>query len=200
MKSYKTIAEAAGKAMDRHTPVVIYADDCAIWDYIAGIEGDRAIITEHFGTVGILDDAATVYPWDMAEGDRPMLCTSGVTLKWTGGTHDRSWYESTHPNRKGETLVAEVDTVRGFDGASGLLLREWAKRGFIKPMTSAWNTTVYVRKDGKTMQAYNPQIKPDGSIAFGWILEHTEAHRLALLLEILKRFGKAEATQSANIK
>lgn len=188
MKRYRTIAKAAGKAMDSHTPVVIYADDCAICDYIAGIEGDRAIITEHFGTVGILDDAATVYPWDMAEGDRPMLCAHGANLKWTCGTHNRSWYESTRPNRKGETLVAEVGTTYGFDGASGLLLREWAKRGFIKPMTSAWNTTVYVRKDGKTMQAYNPQIKPDGSIAFGWILEHTEAHRLALLLEILRRF------------
>lgn len=188
MKSYRTIAEAAGKAMDRHTPVVIYADDCAIWDYIAGIEGDRAIITEHFGTVGILDNAATVYPWDMAEGDRPMLCAHGANLKWTCGTHNRSWYESAHPNRKGETLVIEVGTIHGFNGASGWLLREWAKRGLIRPMASAWNTTVYVRKDGKTMQAYNPQNKPDGSIDFDWILEHTEAHRLALLLEILRRF------------
>lgn len=200
MKRCRTIAEAAGKAMDSHTPVVIYAANCAIWDYIAGIEGDHAIITEHFGKVGILDGAASVYPWDMAEGDRPMLCASGVTLKWTSGTHDRSWYESAHPTVRGETLVAEVGSIYGFDGASGLLLREWAKRGLIKPMTSAWNTTVYVRKDGKTRQAYNPQIKPSGEIEFSWILEHTEAHRLALLLEILKRFGNAEATQYANIK
>lgn len=46
--------------------------------------------------------------------------------------------------------------------------------------------------DGKTTQAYNPQIKPSGEIEFSWILERTEANRLALLVEILKRFGKAE--------
>lgn len=60
-------------------------------------------------------------------------------------------------------------------------------------MASAWDTNVYVRgADGKTVQADNPQITKSGEIDFGWILERTEANRLALLVEILKRFGKAE--------
>lgn len=192
MKSYKDIAEAAGKAMDGHTPVRIYTANCAIYDYVAGIEGNHTIIAEHFGAVGI-DDTTEVMPWDMAPSDRPMLCAGGATLTWTRGDLAHSWYESTCPNHKGESLTVEVDTIDGGDGHDGWLLTEWAERGYIKHMASAWNTNVYVREpDGKTTQAYNPQIKQSGEIDFGWILERTEANRLALLVEILKRFGKAE--------
>lgn len=181
------------KAMDDHTPVRIYTTDCAIWDYIVGIEGDNIVHTEHFGAVQIMPDAANVYPWDMAPADRPMLCAGGATITWTRGNLSHSWYESTCPNHNGEALTVEVDTIDGGDGHDGWLLTEWAKRGYIKHMASAWNTNVWVRTpDGETTQRYNPQIKPNGEIEFEWILERTEANRLALLVEILKRFGKAE--------
>ncbi len=86
-----------------------------------------------------------------------------------------------------------MDTINGGNGHDGWILTEWAKHGYIKHMASAWNTNVYVRTpDGKTIQADNPQIKPNGQIEFSWILEQTENNRLALLVEILKRFGKAE--------
>lgn len=181
------------KALDNHTPVRIYTDRCAVWDYLAGIEGDNTVHTEHFGAVQILDNAANVYPWDMAPADRPMLCAGGATLTWTRGNLSHSWYESTCPNAKGESLTVEVDTIDGGDGHDGWLLTEWAKRGYIKHMASAWNTNVWVRTaDGETTQAYNPQIKPSGEIEFSWILERTEIARNALLVEILNRFGKAE--------
>lgn len=190
--SYHSMQDV-GKAMDNHTPVRIYTTNCAIWDYIVGIEGDTIVHTEHFGAVRIMPDAANVYPWDMAPSDRPMLCAGGATLTWTRGDLAHSWYESTCPNHKGESLTVEVDTIDGGDGHDGWLLTEWAKRGYIKHMASAWNTNVWIRTaDGKTTQAYNPQIKPSGEIEFSWILERTEANRLSLLVEILKRFGKAE--------
>lgn len=188
------------KAMDDHTPVRIYADNCAVWDYIVGLDGGNHVYTEHFGAVQILDNAANVYPWDMAPADRPMLCAGGATLTWTRGTLAHSWYESTCPNHKGEALTVEVDTIEG-GTTRGWLLHTWAKRGLIPHMASAWNTNVYVRgADGKTVQADNPQITKNGEIDSKWILERTEANRLALLVEILNRFGKAEATQPANIK
>lgn len=180
------------KAMDDHTPVRIYTTDCAIWDYIVGLDGGNHVYTEHFGAVQILDNAANVYPWDMAPADRPMLCAGGATLTWTRGTLAHSWYESTCPNAKGEALTVEVDTIEG-GTTRGWLLTTWAKRGLIPHMASAWNTNVYVRgADGKTTQAYNPQIAANGEIDFKWIRERTEANRNALLVEILKRFGKAE--------
>lgn len=181
------------KAMDDHTPVRIYTTDCAIWDYIAGIEGANIVHTEHFGAVQILDNAANVYPWDMNPTDRPLLCAGGANLTWKRGTLVHAWYESTCPNHKGERLTVEVDTINGGNGHDGWILTEWAKRGYIKHMASAWNTNVYVRAaDGKTTQAYNPQNKPNGETEFSWILEQTEANRLALLVETLKRFGNAE--------
>lgn len=208
----------AGKAMDAHTPVRIYTDNCAIYDYVAGIEGnpidvtglpeevakdlendagmkdDSTIVTEHFGSVFIADGEATeVAPWDMTATDKPMLCAYGATLKWTSGTLAHSWYESSGTNDKGEHLVVEMDTIDGGDGSEGWLLSKWAKRGLIKPMASAWNTNVYVRMpDGKTMQAYNPQIAANGEIAFDWILERTEENRAALLRAILRRFTEGE--------
>lgn len=189
--AYRSMQDV-GKAMDDHTPVRIYTTDCAIWDYIVGIEGDNTVHTEHFGAVQIMPDAANVYPWDMTTSDRPMLCAGGATLTWTRGTLAHSWYESTCPNHKGESLTVEVDTIEG-GTTRGWLLTTWAKRGLIPHMAAAWNTNVYVRgADGKTTQGYNPQIKPDGEIEFSWIRERTEANRLALLVEILKRFGKAE--------
>lgn len=190
--AYRSMQDVC-KAMDDHTPVRIYTTDCAIWDYIVGIEGDTIVHTEHFGAVRIMPDAANVYPWDMAPSDRPMLCAGGATITWTRGNLSHSWYESTCPNHKGEALTVEVDTIDGGDGHDGWLLTEWAKRGYIKHMASAWNTNVYVRAaDGETTQAYNPQIKPSGEIEFSWILERTEISRNALLVEILNRFGKAE--------
>lgn len=188
----KNAASIAAKAMDDHTPVKIDTKDFVIYDYVAGIEGDHTIITERFGAAGI-DDFTEVMPWDMSANDRPMLCAPGATLKWTRGTLAHSWYESTEPNDKGEHLTVEVDTIDGGDGSHGWLLSEWAKRGLIKPMASAWNTNVYVRgEDGKTIQAYNPQIAANGEIDFKWIIERTEVNRRALLLEILRRFAKAE--------
>lgn len=181
----------AGKAMDNHTPVKIYTEDYAIYDYIAGIEGDSTIVTEHFGAVEISGEPDEVEPWDMTATDKPMLCAHGVTLKWDRGTLAHSWYESADTNGKGERLTAvEMDTIEG-GTTQGWLLHTWAKRGLIPHMTAAWDTNVYVRgADGKTVQADNPQITPNGEIDFKWILERTEANRLALLLEILKRFGK----------
>lgn len=190
--SYSSMQDVC-KAMDDHTPVRIYTTDCAIWDYIVGLDGGNHVYTEHFGAVQILDNAANVYPWEMNPTDRPMLCAGGATLTWTRGNLSHSWYESTCPNAKGEALTVEVDTIDGGDGHDGWLLTEWAKRGYIKHMASAWNTNVWIRTpDGETTQRYNPQIKPSGEIEFSWILERTEANRLSLLVEILKRFGKAE--------
>lgn len=188
--AYRSMQDVC-KAMDDHTPVRIYTANCAIYDYIAGIEGDT-IVTEHFGAVGI-DKVTEVMPWDMSTTDKPMLCAHGVTLKWDRGTLAHSWYESADTNGKGERLTAvEVDTIEG-GTTQGWLLHTWAKRGLIPHMTAAWDTNVYVRgADGKTVQADNPQITKSGEIDFGWILERTEANRLALLLEILRRFAKAE--------
>lgn len=187
----KQAASIAGKAMDADAPMRIYTEDCAIYDYIAGVEGDSAIVTEHFGAVGI-DDMTEVMPWDMAATDRPMLCAYGVTLKCDSGDYAHSWYESSGTNRKVEHLVVEMDTIEG-GTTRGWLLTTWAKRGLIPHMASAWNTNVYVRKQDKTTrQAYNPQITPNGEIDFSWIREKTDANRLALLLEILKRFSEAE--------
>lgn len=186
----KQAASIAGKAMDADAPMRIYTTDCAIYDYIAGVEGNDTIVTEHFGAVKI-DDMTEVMPWDMTATDRPMLCAHGVTLKWDRGTLAHSWYESADTNGKGERLTAvEMDTIEG-GTTQGWLLHTWAKRGLIPHMTAAWDSNVYVRDaDGKTVQAYNPQITPNGEIDFKFILERTEANRLALLLEILKRFGK----------
>ncbi len=66
--SYHTMQDIH-KAIDNHTPVRIYTDNCAIWDYITGIEGKNIIHTEHFGAARIPDNAANVYPGH--ESNRP---------------------------------------------------------------------------------------------------------------------------------
>ena len=188
----EAVEAAACKAIDTHTPARIEADGVVVHDEIVAVHDvDATVTTKHFGDLGTPGD---VRPWDRADGEPATMRTAYGALKAVRRVDFmHEWYESMGgPNRKGERITVELDTI-DHGGQPGYLLTEWAKRGYVKPMAMAWCVSVYITDaDGVVHQGYNPQITPGGEIAFEWIRPATEANKNAILCEILERFGQAE--------